>query len=896
MVTSLVVITLSKLVKCIIKGKENRYCLVLWDGHKSLRVHETQPTTRLTRSPIHSFHFLCGRYVVIKKLGWGHFSTVWMVKDRKAKSSQHFAMKVQKSAEHYTEAAMDEVELLDCIAEARKKVEGSLASKKKDMDTLRSVEHSRFCATLYDSFFHSGTNGRHMCMVFTMLGVNLLSVIKVYDYRGIPVSAVKQMIRGICMGLDFLHANCHIIHTDLKPENVLLQFPHQMDPADELAMGVAAIALENNKNDVSDLEDIDPKTPPANKKQTRKKGKKTRKKSFGRNADQGSSGEEDNTTEEGDEEPGVVSPVEASASPSMLSDFEMGKILSKAADMLSPNGPEMLGKKRVKRKLGDSAFVTCNFGPNEVEADKKLMEVVKESVTVAQPSVKELDACLARAESDGGGLAELNFVLRAFTPEEELADSVSAALGGIAWEVAAASRDWRFKLSLPADKVTQGSKAGAETLSTFFKLSQRPRKHLSEGDKQLFSDLITLIGANIGGDEDMDGSEPELAEKSPASPRANKCFPHSVFSVKFPVRATYVVLSFLESCLPGVTFMTYKREEGDPALDNVVFGAKHQLVCDHSLAMQIKDDPLDPSCSAGASIAGFDLRLVKAFSARPAVDEHGAASFDLDGSSNETVLTWWQCRNSIQERAKAFTGVEPTADFINLVEHAEERESRKSSTESDSGFKEGGKKPPGGDTDTAPSSRDTSASSAARMNQQPDLKDVDMLGECRSVIVDLGNACWTHRHFSEDIQTRQYRAPEVLIGSKYDTPADIWSLGCMTFELLTGDLLFDPRAGEDYDRDEDHLAMFQELLGKVPKKIALDGKYSKTFFDKRGNLKHIKQLKFWPIQDVLQEKYHFSKEEADGIAGFITPLLDFDPKTRRTALQALQSDWLKTED
>jgi serine/threonine-protein kinase SRPK3 len=34
------------------------------------------------------------------------------------------------------------------------------------------------------------------------------------------------------------------------------------------------------------------------------------------------------------------------------------------------------------------------------------------------------------------------------------------------------------------------------------------------------------------------------------------------------------------------------------------------------------------------------------------------------------------------------------------------------------------------------------------------------------VIVDLGNACWTHRHFSEDIQTRQYRAPEVLIGSQ----------------------------------------------------------------------------------------------------------------------------------
>ena len=114
----------------------------------------------------------------------------------------------------------------------------------------------------------------------------------------------------------------------------------------------------------------------------------------------------------------------------------------------------------------------------------------------------------------------------------------------------------------------------------------------------------------------------------------------------------------------------------------------------------------------------------------------------------------------------------------------------------------------------------------------------------------------------------------------------------MTFELLTGDLLFDPRAGEDYDRDEDHLAMFQELLGRMPTRLATEGKYSKQFFDKKGNLKHIKTLKFWPVQEVLTEKYHFSKEDAQDVADFITPLLDFDPKTRATALDALKSKWL----
>ena len=78
-------------------------------------------------------------------------------------------------------------------------------------------------------------------------------------------------------------------------------------------------------------------------------------------------------------------------------------------------------------------------------------------------------------------------------------------------------------------------------------------------------------------------------------------------------------------------------------------------------------------------------------------------------------------------------------------------------------------------------------------------------------VVDLGNACWTTEHFSDDIQTRQYRSPEVIIGSGYDTSADIWSLACMVFELVTGDYLFDPKPSDEYPRDEDHLALCVEF-------------------------------------------------------------------------------------
>jgi serine/threonine-protein kinase SRPK3 len=69
-------------------------------------------------------------------------------------------------------------------------------------------------------------------------------------------------------------------------------------------------------------------------------------------------------------------------------------------------------------------------------------------------------------------------------------------------------------------------------------------------------------------------------------------------------------------------------------------------------------------------------------------------------------------------------------------------------------------------------------------------------------LVDFGNACWTYKQFTDDIQTRQYRCPEVLLGSKYSTPADMWSFACICFELATGDVLFDPHSGDNYDRDE----------------------------------------------------------------------------------------------
>lgn len=61
--------------------------------------------------PVHVGEVFMGRYVIIQKLGWGHFSTVWLTKDLKYET--YVAMKIQKSSQNYLEAAYDEVEILD---------------------------------------------------------------------------------------------------------------------------------------------------------------------------------------------------------------------------------------------------------------------------------------------------------------------------------------------------------------------------------------------------------------------------------------------------------------------------------------------------------------------------------------------------------------------------------------------------------------------------------------------------------------------------------------------------------------------------------------------------------------------------------------------------------------
>jgi serine/threonine-protein kinase SRPK3 len=168
-------------------------------------------------------------------------------------------------------------------------------------------------------------------------------------------------------------------------------------------------------------------------------------------------------------------------------------------------------------------------------------------------------------------------------------------------------------------------------------------------------------------------------------------------------------------------------------------------------------------------------------------------------------------------------------------------------------------------------------------------------------ICDLGNGCWTHHHFTNKIQTRQYRGPEVMLGIDYDTSSDLWSLACMVFELITGDFLFDPRKGQNYSKTDDHLAQMIEMLGPMPRDYAISGQFFDKFFrrDPLTNqfvFKNIDKLRHFPLQRLLTDKYRFKKNEADMLADFLSPMLKWYPSERPSAQKMLEHPWLSMPD
>ncbi|GBF94468.1 hypothetical protein Rsub_07002 [Raphidocelis subcapitata] len=173
-----------------------------------------------------------------------------------------------------------------------------------------------------------------------------------------------------------------------------------------------------------------------------------------------------------------------------------------------------------------------------------------------------------------------------------------------------------------------------------------------------------------------------------------------------------------------------------------------------------------------------------------------------------------------------------------------------------------------------------------------DLKPENILirsySRCEVKVIDLGSSCFLTDHLSSYVQSRSYRAPEVILGLPYDARIDVWSLGCILAELATGYVLF------QNDSLTTLLARLEGILGPLPGAMVARGRYSHRFYTRSRQLydtsKRTRRYELLiPKRTSLRHRVPCGDE---GFVDFLSYLLTPDPAERPTAEEALAHPWL----
>ncbi|QSS62287.1 serine kinase [Histoplasma capsulatum] len=133
-----------------------------------------------------------GRYRILRKLGYGQYSTVWLARD--SKHQRYVALKIPRA---------------DCYGGP----ERVLLSKITETCARSKHEGRHFILPVLHQFKHAGPNGVHVCFVFDVLGHHLYFQCSKYEDGRLPVRSVKLIARQLLLGLDFLHTECGVVHT-----------------------------------------------------------------------------------------------------------------------------------------------------------------------------------------------------------------------------------------------------------------------------------------------------------------------------------------------------------------------------------------------------------------------------------------------------------------------------------------------------------------------------------------------------------------------------------------------------------------------------------------------------------------------------------------------------------
>ena len=114
--------------------------------------------------------------------------------------------------------------------------------------------------------------------------------------------------------------------------------------------------------------------------------------------------------------------------------------------------------------------------------------------------------------------------------------------------------------------------------------------------------------------------------------------------------------------------------------------------------------------------------------------------------------------------------------------------------------------------------------------------DIKYLENLQISLADFGTYCREDNYYDEPFGTRYYQAPEIILMGKCSYPVDIWALGCTIYELLTGEILFDPHKDSKGSRDYYHLCLINETCGNFPPNFLKKTKHYKDYFDSKFNI------------------------------------------------------------
>ncbi|XP_038221721.1 dual specificity protein kinase CLK2 isoform X4 [Zerene cesonia] len=150
-------------------------------------------------------------------------------------------------------------------------------------------------------------------------------------------------------------------------------------------------------------------------------------------------------------------------------------------------------------------------------------------------------------------------------------------------------------------------------------------------------------------------------------------------------------------------------------------------------------------------------------------------------------------------------------------------------------------------------------------------------------LIDFGSATFDHEHHSTIVSTRHYRAPEVILELGWSQPCDVWSIGCIMFELHLGITLF-----QTHDNRE-HLAMMERILGPIPYRMARKTRtkyfyHGKLDWDEKSSAGRYVRDNCKPLLRYLQS----NSEEHRQLFDLIARMLDYEPAQRITLRDALK--------